>query len=82
MLDLAVLRIRLFSHRLGLLAADEDGERTGDFSKPAALRGLDIAFGLTLDYPVGRAQHAGHNGARSAPPETKGLYVNLHLQPG
>ena len=31
----------------------EDGERTGDFSKPAALRGLDIAFGLTFTNPSG-----------------------------
>jgi hypothetical protein len=38
----------------GPLAADEDGERTSDFSKPAALRGLDIAFGLTFTTPQGR----------------------------
>ena len=69
MLDLIVLRIRLFQHRLGLWLADEGGERTGDFSKPVALRGLDIAFGLTITNPSGvRAQHAIHNGAQSAPP--------------
>ena len=49
-----------FSAPSGPLAADQDGERTGDFSKPVALRGLDIAFGLTIYYRVGRAQHAIH----------------------
>ena len=53
MLDLGVLRIRLFQPPSGPLAADEGGERTSDFSKPAALRGLDIAFGLTFTTPSG-----------------------------
>ena len=53
MLDLEVLRIRLFQPPSGWLAADEGGERTGDFSKPAALRGLDIAFGLKFTTPSG-----------------------------
>ena len=46
------------------------GERTSNFSKPVALRGPRIAFGLTFTTPSGvhRPQHAGHNGARSAPP--------------
>ena len=43
----------IFSAPSGPLAADEGGERTGDFSKPSALRGLDIAFGLTLTTPSG-----------------------------
>ena len=42
---------------------------TGDFGKPVALCGLDIAFGLTFTTPSGE-QHAVHNGAaRRAPPE-------------
>ena len=40
-----------FSAPSGPLAADEGGERTGDFSKPAALRGLKIAFGLKFTTP-------------------------------
>ena len=66
MLDSAVLRIRLFQPPSGWLAADEDGERTGDFSKPAALRGLGIAFGLTLTTPSGVRSTPGTTG-RSAP---------------
>ena len=42
-----------FSAPSGPLAADEGGERTSDFSKPAALRGLDIAFGLRSTTPSG-----------------------------
>ena len=53
MLDSAVLRIRFFQPPSGPLTADEGGERTGDFSKPSALRGLDIAFGLTFTIPSG-----------------------------
>ena len=55
MLDSAVLRIRLFSHRLGgsPVATDEGGERTGDFGKLSALRGHKIAFGLTFTTPSG-----------------------------
>eukprot|EP00966_Prymnesium_polylepis_P199415 4621024-Prymnesium_polylepis.1 len=51
MLDSAVMRIRLFQPPSGPLAADEGGERTGDFGKPSALRGLDIAFGLRFTSP-------------------------------
>ena len=74
MLDLIVLGSRLFRPPSGPLAADEDGERTSDFSKPAALRGLDIAFGLTLTTPSGVRSTPGATG-RGAPlsPETKGL---------
>ena len=50
----------------GPLAADEDGERTRDFSKPAALRGLDIAFGLTFTTPSGVRSTPGTTG-RGAP---------------
>lgn len=39
------LALRVMS---GCLTADEDGERTSDFSKPVALRSLEIAFGLTF----------------------------------
>ena len=48
------------------LAADEDGERTSDFSKPAALRGLDVAFGLTFTNPSGVRSTPGTTG-RGAP---------------
>ena len=41
-----------FSAPSGPLAADEGGVRASDFSKPAALRGLGIAFGLTFTNPV------------------------------
>ena len=60
-----------FSHCLGLcaLAADEDGERTGDFSKAGGLaRGLDIAFRSYIYYPVKHAQARRAQRARSAPP--------------
>ena len=50
----------------GWLATDEGGERTGDFSKPSALRGLDIAFGLTFTIPSGVRSTPGTTG-RSAP---------------
>jgi len=53
MLELIVLGSRLFQPPSGPLAADEDGERTGGFCKPAALRGLDITFGLTFTTPLG-----------------------------
>ena len=53
MLDLIVLRIRPFSAPSGPLAADEGGERAGDFGKPSVLRGLDIAFGLRFTTPSG-----------------------------
>ena len=55
-----------FSAPSGPLAADEGGERTGDFSKPAALRGHDIAFGLTFTTPLGVRSTLGTTG-RSAP---------------
>ena len=43
-----------------------------DFGKPAALRGLEASLSvLHLDCPIRRAQHAGHNGARSATPVTQ-----------
>ena len=53
MLDLEVQTIRLFQPPSGWLATDEGGERTSDLSKPAALRGLDIAFGLKFTTPPG-----------------------------
>jgi hypothetical protein len=72
----------------GWLAADEGGERTGDFSKPVALRGHDIAFGLTFTTLSGVRSTPGTTGARSAPPVTyeyqwypvtyQGLYVSIH----
>ena len=42
-----------FSAPSGPLAADEGGQRTGDFCKPVALCGLDIAFGLRFTTPSG-----------------------------
>lgn len=48
------------------MTADEGGERTGDFSKPSALRGLDIAFGLTFTIPSGVRSTPGTTG-RGAP---------------
>ena len=58
-----------FSAPSGPLAADEDGERTSVFSKPAALRGLNIAFGLTFTTPSGMRSTlftTGRTHARSA----------------
>ena len=58
-LDLIVLTSKsktknsTFSAPSGPLAADEGGVRASDFSKPAALRGLGIAFGLTFTTPPG-----------------------------
>ena len=64
----------------GWLAADEDGERTGDFSKPAALRGLGIAFGLTLTTPSGVRSTPGTTG-RSAPlPKLRAWRARPHAQ--
>ena len=70
MLDLIVVRFRLFQPPSGWLTADEDGERTGNFSKPAALRGLDIAFGLTFTNPSGVRSTPGTTGRGRAPPVT------------
>ena len=55
-----------FSAPSGSLPEDEGGERTGDFSKPSALRGLDIAFGLTFTIPSGVRSTPGTTG-RGAP---------------
>ena len=63
----AVLRIRLFQPPSGPLTADEDGERTDNFSKPAALRGLDIAFGLTFTNPSGVRSTPGTRPPEAAP---------------
>ena len=65
MLDLEVQTIRLFC--VGPLAADEDGEHTGDFGKPAALRGLVIAFGLTCTAPSGVRSTLGTTGRGERP---------------
>ena len=68
MLDLIVLeefdfvRSTACPHLSGPLAADEGGERTSDFSKSAALRGLDIAFGLTFATPSGVRSTPGTTG--------------------
>ena len=43
--------------------ADEGGERTSDFSKPAALRGLGIAFGLAFTTPPGGLARRSQGGA-------------------
>ena len=43
----------IFSATVWWLAADEGGERTSNFSKPVALRGPRIAFGLTITTPSG-----------------------------
>ena len=43
----------IFSATVWWLAADEGGERTINFSKPVALRGPRIAFGLTITTPSG-----------------------------
>ena len=50
----ARFEVDFFARRLGLWPpTNEDGERTGNFSKPAALRGLKAAFDLTLTTPSG-----------------------------
>ena len=51
---------------VGWLAAGEGGERTSNFSKPAALRGPRIAFGLTFTTPSGVRSTPGTTG-RGAP---------------
>ena len=55
-------KIRLFQSSSGPLAADEGGERTSDFSKPAALRGLGGAFGLRFTTPSGVRSTPGTTG--------------------
>ena len=52
----------IFQPPSGPLTADEGGERTGGFSKPSALRGLDIAFGLTFTIPSGVRSTPGTTG--------------------
>ena len=47
---------------LGPLTANEDGERTSNFTKPMALRGLCIAFGLTFTAPSGGRSPPGTTG--------------------
>ena len=51
-----------FSAPSGPLAADEGGERTINFSKPVALRGPRIAFGLTFTTPSGVRSTPGTTG--------------------
>ena len=55
-----------FQSPSGWLAADEGGERTGNFGKLSALHGLDIAFGLTFTTPSGVRSTPGTTG-RGAP---------------
>ena len=62
-------RVRVY----GWPAADEGGERTGDFTKPVVLRGPRIAFGLTFTTRRACAARHFHNGARSAPPRSRNL---------
>ena len=61
-----VLRCWLFEPPSGWLAAGEGGERMSNFSKPAALRGPRIAFGLTYTTPSAVRSTPGTTG-RGAP---------------
>ena len=61
----------IFSATVWWLAADEGGERTSNFSKPVALRGPRIAFGLKFPTPSGVcAARRAQWGGVSAPPVT------------
>ena len=79
MLELIVLGSRRF-HCLGLcaLAADEDGERTGNFSKAVGLaRGLDIASSLTFTTPSSMRSTPGTTGAERPSRPAKAAAVGV-----